>query len=191
MSYTVDLTNNLTKSLDTIYKEAPTGPMLCVEIGAFEGRGSRMIAERLCKNPLSKLYCMDPLDDVYVKGDDRLAFWNGACKGQKGRFYENTKDYPNIVLLEGTSDTMIPVLEDNTVDFVYIDGDHSPEQVYKDAVNMLPKVKDNGVILFDDYQFVVNNVVTAQGIDKFLAEQGSKVQLLLKNWQLAVRVLRH
>ena len=134
---------------------------------------------------------MDPLDDVYVKGDDRLAFWNGAWKGQKGRFYENTKDYPNIVLLEGTSDTMIPVLEDATVDFVYIDGDHSPEQVYKDAVNMLPKVKDNGVILFDDYQFVVNNVVTAQGIDKFLAEQGSKVQLLLKNWQLAVRVLRH
>jgi hypothetical protein len=40
----------------------------------------------------------------------------------------------------------------NTINFVYIDGDHSPEQVYKDAVNMLPKMKSNGIILFYDYR---------------------------------------
>ena len=47
---------------------------------------------------------------------------------------------------------MIPKLLDNTIDFAYIDGDHSPEQVYKDAINILPKMKSNSIILFDDYK---------------------------------------
>jgi predicted O-methyltransferase YrrM len=188
-NYTLDLTTNLVKSLETIYgNSASIEPQLCVEIGAFEGRGSIIIAERLCKNPKSKLYCIDPLDNEYVKGDKRLAFWDHACVGQKGRFMKNTQAYSNIVLLEGVSDTMIPVLEDGTVDFVYIDGDHSPEQVYKDAVNMWPKMKKGSVILFDDYQFVANGLKTADGIDTFLKEKEGSYTLLLKNWQLAIRV---
>jgi len=189
LQITQDLTNNLTKSLNTLYPDAPSGPMTCVEVGSFEGKGSILIAERLCKNAKSKLYCIDPLDDEYVKGDERMAFWDSACNGQQGRFYHNTKAYSNIVLLQGTSDTMIPVLEDASVDFVYIDGDHSPEQVYKDAISMLGKMKKGGVILFDDYEWVVNGMKTKDGIDKFLQEHASRVQVLLKTWQLAIRVL--
>jgi hypothetical protein len=83
---------------------------------------------------------------------------------------------------------MILKIEDNSVDFVYIDGDHSPEQVYKDAVNMFPKMKKLGIILFDDYGFTTNGVITAKGIDKFLDEYEGKYELLFKNYQLAVRV---
>jgi predicted O-methyltransferase YrrM len=183
----LDLTADLVKSLKTIYPEDVTDPMTCVEIGAFEGKGSILIAEHLCKNSQSKLYCIDPLDDEYVKGDNRLAFWNYACVGQKGRFMNNTKAFSNIVLLEGVSDTMMPVLEDGSIDFVYIDGDHSPEQVYKDAIGMWPKMKKGGVILFDDYEFVKNGLKTADGIDKFLKEKEGAYTLLLKNWQLAIR----
>jgi hypothetical protein len=71
---------------------------------------------------------------------------------------------------------------------VIIDGDHSPEQVYKDAVNMWPKMKKGSVILFDDYQFVANGLKTADGIDTFLKEKEGSYMLLLKNWQLAIRV---
>ena len=188
MSYTLDLTTILTKSLDTIYKVPPTGPMTCVEIGAFEGKGSILIAERLCKHSQSKLYCIDPLDDEYVKDDKRLAFWDHACVGQKERFMNNTKAFSNIVLLEGISDTMMPLLDDGMVDFVYIDGDHSPEQVYKDAIGMWAKMKKGGVMLFDDYGFVVNGVITAIGIDKFLKEKEGSYTLLLKGYQLAIRI---
>jgi predicted O-methyltransferase YrrM len=188
LQITQDLTYSLVKSLNTIYQNVVTDPMMCVEIGSFEGKGSIVIAEHLCKNQQSKLYCIDPLDDEYVKGDDRLAFWNYACVGQRARFLNNTKAYPNIVLYQGISDTMIPSLEDGTIDFVYIDGDHSPEQVYKDAIGMWPKMKKGSVILFDDYQFNVNGVNTADGIDKFLKEKEGCYTLLLQNYQLAIRI---
>lgn len=82
---------------------------------------------------------------------------------------------------------MIVKLDDNSVDFAYIDGDHTPEQVYKDAVNIFPKMKDGSVILFDDYEFSTNGIITADGINKFISEYSGKYDLLLKNWQLAIR----
>ena len=118
LQVTQDLTGELIKSLKTIYPEDVKTPMTCVEIGAFVGKGSILIAERLCKHSQSKLYCIDPLDDEYVKGDNRLAFWNYACVGQKGRFMNNTKAFSNIVLLEGVSDTMMLILEDHQIEEV-------------------------------------------------------------------------
>ena len=186
--FTQDLTLNLFNSLNQLYNNNPSDPMTCVEIGSFEGKGSLLIADKLCKNKDSKLYCIDPLGNEYVKDNEKLSFWNNACIGQKDRFLNNTKDYQNIILLEGTSDTMISKLEDNTVDFVYIDGDHSPEQVYKDAINILPKMKSNSIILFDDYEFNINNVKTSIGIDKFLNDTKDKYELLFKKYQLAIRI---
>jgi glycosyltransferase involved in cell wall biosynthesis len=186
--YTHDLTSNLDNSLNILYENNINYPMTCVEIGSFEGKGSLLIADKLCKDRDSKLYCIDPLDNKYVKDNTNLLFWDNVCNGQKDRFYYNTKNYPNIILLEGTSDDMISKIEDNTIDFVYIDGDHSPEQVYKDAINMLPKMKSNSIILFDDYEFNVNNVKTSIGIDKFLSEIEDKYELLFKKYQLAIRI---
>jgi predicted O-methyltransferase YrrM len=186
--YTLDLTSNLHNSLNLLYNTIPNNPMICVEIGSFEGKGSLLIADKLCKNKDSKLYCIDPLDNKYVKDNANLSFWDNVCNGQKDKFYYNTKNYPNIILLEGTSDDMISKIEDNTIDFVYIDGDHSPEQVYKDAINMLPKMKSNSIILFDDYEFNINNIKTSVGIDKFLKETKDKYELLFKKYQLAIRL---
>jgi len=186
---TIDLTNHLQISLRKLYNTIPAYDMNCVEIGSFEGIGSILIHETLCKNKNSRLYCIDPFDDEYVKGNEQLSFWNHACNGQKGRFYNNTKNYPKIIPLQGYSDEMILKLEDNSVDFVYIDGDHSPEQVYKDAVNMFPKMKKNAIMLFDDYEFVQNGVITAKGIDKYLDEYFGRYELLFKEYQLAIKIV--
>lgn len=188
LTFTCDITHQLTKSLDAMYPIDPTTPMHCVEIGSFEGRGSLLIAKRLCQHAESRLTCIDPLDNEYVAGDERMAFWNSACHGQRGRFYNNTRGIRNLTVLQGTSDAMIPRLENGSVDFVYIDGDHSPEQVYKDAVNMFPKMKKGSILLFDDYEWEMNGMKTKLGIDRFLAEYAGRVELLVKHWQLGIRV---
>jgi hypothetical protein len=41
---------------------------------------------------------------------------------------------------------------DNYFDFIYIDGDHSLEGVWRDIVVAKRKVKTNGFLVFDDYQ---------------------------------------
>jgi len=187
LNFSCDITRNLRTSLEIIYPVKPSSKMICVEVGSFEGRGSILICDYLCTNADSKLYCIDPLDDEYVKGDEKMAFWNSACVGQLSKFRNNISYYPKIYEHRGTSDNMIPRLDNNSIDFVYIDGDHSPEQVYKDAVNMFAKMKDGGVILFDDYLWEMNGIVTKIGVDKFLEEYKGKYELLLSDFQLAIR----
>ena len=38
-------------------------------------------------------------------------------------------------------------------DFIYIDGDHTAEAVYKDANNALKFINVNGIVAFDDYEW--------------------------------------
>ena len=49
---------------------------------------------------------------------------------------------------------------DNSLKFVWIDGDHGPNVVYNHLVNFWPKLKKGGVIGGDDieYQDVLNDV---------------------------------
>ena len=42
-------------------------------------------------------------------------------------------------------------IEDNSLDFVYIDGDHTFDGVLADIKAYLPKVKTGGLIIGDDY----------------------------------------
>jgi hypothetical protein len=186
--YSCDLTAELKKSLDILYPINPDGVMKCVEIGSFEGKGSNLIHTRLCENKDSVLYCIDPFDDEYVKGSSVMAFWNKACDGQYSKFKHNTAHISKIIELKGYSDDMIPKLDDDSMDFCYIDGDHSPEQVYKDIINIYPKMKNNSVVLFDDYLWVHKTVVTKVGVDKFLNEYKGKYELLFSNYQLSIRI---
>lgn len=189
MIITHDLTCNLRNSLKIIFPEKPTEKFTCAEIGCFEGVGSVLIQNYLCNHGESRLICIDPWDDVHCKkGDKRMSFWDHACRGQAARFKANTKDYDKIVPMQGYSDEVIPKLEDESLDFVYVDGDHSPQQVYVDAVNIFPKMKSGSVILFDDYLWNMHGMVTKEGIDKFLTEYASKCTIILNAYQLAVRV---
>ena len=79
--YTINLTDTLKLSLNILYKNKPIEQVTCVEISSFEGMGSIVIHDYLCNNINSKLYCIDPFDDEYVKGSSTMSFWNSACKG--------------------------------------------------------------------------------------------------------------
>lgn len=59
--------------------------------------------------------------------------------------------FDNITYYIGSSDDCIDDFEDGSLDVVYIDGDHSYEQVSKDIQNYLPKLKDNGFMAGHDY----------------------------------------
>jgi hypothetical protein len=184
--YTCDFTPFLKNNLINMYPIKPQEKMVCVEIGSFEGRGSILICDYLCSHPESRLICIDPFDDEYVKGKHEMDFWNHACKNQYDRFKFNTQYYDKIIESRGISDNQIQLLKDSSINFAYIDGDHSPEQVYSDAVNIFKKMSTNGIVLFDDYLWKVNNIETKIGIDKFLQEYSAKIKILVKNYQLGI-----
>lgn len=73
--------------------------------------------------------------------------------------------------------------EDNSLDFVYLDGDHSAGEVKKDIDYWLPKVKVGGILGGHD----AKEPCVIQGYNDFMFENkeyAGKVQVLAIDWWL-------
>lgn len=118
--------------------------LIGIEIGVLTAVGS---VAMLIRMPNLKLYSIDPwrhfdnnefeagwkqeeLDKAYLEAVNRL-------KPFKARS----------ILIKKTSDEAINDLSNIQADFIYIDGDHTYEQVKKDIGNYLPILKKNHSIL--------------------------------------------
>jgi hypothetical protein len=64
--------------------------------------------------------------------------------------------YPNIRIIKGDSKKTLPELcsiETDKYDFIYLDADHSMEQVSGDLVSATKLIKETGIIGIDDFCF--------------------------------------
>lgn len=55
------------------------------------------------------------------------------------------------VVLRGRTKEVIASIPDNSLDFAYIDGDHTLRGITVDLIKTLPKVKEGGLIGGDDF----------------------------------------
>jgi FkbM family methyltransferase len=112
----------------------------CLEIGSFKGRSSRAIAV-----VAKSLICIDTFSNNAL-GDE-----HANKKSTYEDFINNTKDIDNITIIKEKSQLAHRSIPNNSIDFIFIDGDHSYNGVTSDIKNYLPKLKYNGVIAFHDY----------------------------------------
>jgi hypothetical protein len=77
-----------------------------------------------------------------------------------------------------TSDDALPLFEDNSYDFIFIDGLHEYDQVLKDCRNYWPKIKKGGVFSGHDYKVIAG---VGKAVDEFAAEIGATVNYLPAN----------
>jgi predicted O-methyltransferase YrrM len=78
--------------------------------------------------------------------------------------YANLKpliDLNVINLIKGNSLDVVSKYEDNSLDFVFIDGSHEYEDVKADILAYLPKVKVGGILAGHDYDNAWQGVVKA------------------------------
>ena len=185
-----ELENNLNRlfsSNDIIQRQ-----INCLEIGSFEGHGTNIILNKLCGHQKSKIFCVDPWEDCYIPNSTDFKELNSIFKGQYERFLNNINNNSKVIIKRGISDVVLPNLNlenDELLDFAFIDGDHSPEQVYKDAFMTFKWMKIGGIILFDDYNWPYMGRRCGDGIDKFYNEYKDKLELLFINNQYAVKVI--
>ena len=74
-----------------------------------------------------------------------------------------------------------------------IDGGHTADEVYSDAVLCWPLLKVGGVVCFDDYEWRLHRPVEKrpqQGIDKFLDEHRDELEILHKAYTVMARRIR-
>jgi predicted O-methyltransferase YrrM len=143
-------------SYDYIYKhavETASDGELFVEVGSFKGRSSAFMAVEIANS--GKKIQFDCVDT-----------WEGAVEHKKGGAAE-VKEVVEGTLYENFTNNMKPVeglyrplrmtsleaaaqYEDNSIDFLMIDGSHELEDVIADIRAFIPKMKNGGVMTGDD-----------------------------------------
>jgi len=112
------------------------------EIGVQQGVFSKI----LCKNiPDIELTCVDP----WKKYGRRIT--EEVNEGFFHETQEKLKDY-NVKYMRMPSQDAADLLDNETLDFVYIDGLHDFDNVMMDLVKWTPKVRPQGIIAGHDYE---------------------------------------
>lgn len=138
-------------------------PIRYLEIGAFYGANIISVANTYASHPESELVCIDPWIDY-----DEYPEYKGEQNKIYSAFLRNTNHIQHkLKVHRGFSHSILPTLEDNSFDIVYIDGNHEPEYVLEDAVLAFRKLKVGGFLIFDDYGWGGPDL-TQRGIDAFL-----------------------
>ncbi len=112
------------------------------EIGVYKGEFS----EKLCKAGL-KIYGIDPwavYDEYDLNPQARQDFLYGHAQ-------RILAAYPDCTLIRKTSMEAVKDFEDESLDFVYIDGHHGFKYVSEDIWEWSKKVKKGGIISGHDY----------------------------------------
>jgi predicted O-methyltransferase YrrM len=129
-----------------------------IEIGVQEGPTSVWFLQHL---PNLTLYGIDPYEayqDWYPGGFMRQELQDKLRMKMLSRMV----DYPDrFVHLRKTSDDAADFFKDKSVDFIFIDGLHTYDQVLKDCRNYYPKIKKGGIFAGHDFKAIegVRNAV--------------------------------
>jgi hypothetical protein len=128
-----------------------------------------------CSN-IAKMYAIDP----YLPYQDWWGFVSeSSIQNDKHEALNNLNSIEQsnkVEFLEMTSTEASSKIEDSSLDFIFIDGDHSYERAYEDFCNYYPKVKSGGLFAGHDYSLTGVN----QALRQFLPENGYEFgQLML------------
>lgn len=152
------------------------------KVGAEIGVDKGAFSEQFCKVGL-ELFGIDPwhYDDDYIDRhtQERLDF-----------LYEHTKrvlaPYPKAKLIRKTSMEAVEDFPNESLDFVYIDGNHQLKYVIEDLVEWSKKIRSGGCISGHDY--IHTNPRTPAGICHVIYALEAYTQAYkIRNWYLIGR----
>ncbi|MDA8896744.1 class I SAM-dependent methyltransferase [Acidimicrobiia bacterium] len=120
-----------------------------VEIGVARA-GNVENTFKILDSKISKYIGVDP----YVSGYDDSDVFSQKLQKELDYCYSyviNKIKDKRFILYRASSEIVAPLIEDESVDAIFIDGDHTYEGVLRDISIWKPKVKKNGIIVGDDY----------------------------------------
>ncbi len=153
-------------------KEYQDRPINYLEIGVFYGANVISVETSYCAHPESKIYCVDPWEDY-----DEYNEYKNEMRGIYATFLQNiqnTGKTDKFVIQRGYSNKEVPKFTDEFFDIIYIDGNHESKYVLEDAVVSFPKLKKNGILIFDDHSWAT----VRQSIEKFKSDYADQIEYL-------------
>ena len=127
---------------------------------------SEVIPNTEFSNPLKKFYFK------FIKRQDPYSI--SAVQDLLKKFQNNVN------LIKGNSNIILKKIDMSKIDFVFLDGGHNYETVLNDLNCCNEVVKNNGVILCDDYDLTYAPGVK-KAIDKFVLENSYSCEIICNN----------
>lgn len=152
------------------------------EIGVYKGEFS----EILClQNPDLKLYCIDPWE-TYESEDPEF-----YAQDQKAldEFYQEAKtrlSKYNCQIIKKASMEAIKDFKPGSLDFVYIDANHSYKNMAEDIDGWSKIVRKDGIVSGHDYGHFKHkdrNLGTKKAINEYVEKHKKKLFLVNRNFQ--------
>jgi len=147
-----------------------------VEIGVHDGDHALDMMENL---PIKKLYLIDPWVSYkdYSESIGNLRKTTNALNERMEVAKKILKKYGDkVVFIRKFAEDAVKQFEDESLDFVYIDGNHQYEFVKKDLEKYYPKLKKGGIIGGDDYTSSPETELERFGVFKAVNEFFKKLK---------------
>ena len=152
--------------------------LIGAEVGVSQGTN---LAYMLVNSPsISKIFAIDP----YLAYQDWCGFVSQEMQDQNKAITKYKMDSlglsDRIEFVYKPSDEACNDIEDGSLDFIYIDGDHSYEWAYKDFNNYYSKVKTGGIFAGHDFSLAGVN----RALQEFMNSLGLEFEkdlVLLEN----------
>lgn len=154
----------------------PPGPLHGVEIGSFRGQNARSLLQQRDNLSLTMVDPWGNVQDTYKRTRDPLASlpqrkWEGLYAHCQ-KLMEFAGD--RVTLLREFSQDAVHEYGEQSLDFVFIDAEHSEAAVYQDIISWVPKIKPGGLLCGHDYgQRSFPGVKKA--VDRYASETGQEV----------------
>ena len=125
-------------------------PLTVAEIGVYRADTTVQMLRHL---NIEKYYAIDPWE--YDSQNSEISAVKKDVSDRE--VYDYVKDrlrgYNNVQIIKKTSADALDEIEDNSLDFCFIDGDHDADAVYEDFVGYYEKVKVGGIMSGDDWHW--------------------------------------
>jgi hypothetical protein len=160
---------------------------VCAEIGVFKGDFSEKI---LHINRPHRLYLIDPFVSWQSRGPglkdmDANTGYAEVCARFADAIAGGTAE-----LVREPSEIAVSRINDASLDWIYIDGDHHFDFVRRDLELYYPKIKPGGYIVCDDYHYPGNwDDGVTRAVDEFM-KRGSCRKIFKRRSQLVMRKIK-
>ncbi len=125
-----------------------------VEVGVDRGHYSEILIKA---NPQMKVYGVDPWTSIEIYDDNfpKRRTENHVSQARCDQYYRDAKArlslYPNYKIIREYSCDAVKRFTDESLDFVYIDGNHGLSFVIDDIFMWSKKIRKGGIISGHDY----------------------------------------
>ena len=156
-----------------------------LQIGAYTGDASVWLCENILTHPTSSLIDVDTW-----AGSDESEHNHIDFEQVLTHYEERIGPYRRVVRLKMSSDQYFAGDNEGGFDFIYIDGDHTAEQVARDADSAWLLLKSDGILAFDDYGWgkdLPPHTTPKPAIDDFLQAHTGEYTQLVDSYQVWIK----